>query len=155
MCGDSAGGNLAAAVALSCADGAKIAAQVLVYPVSDVSHSSRESMTRNGSGYLLEKAGMQWFIDHYVPDEAQRTDPRCSPILGDLTGQPPALVLTAEYDPLLDDGKDHAAALERAGVEVDYEMVEGQVHTFFTQVGVVGASMESVMRIAAFLDLHW
>jgi len=111
-------------------------------------------MTRNGSGYLLEKAGMQWFIDHYVPDEAQRTDPRCSPILGDLTGQPPALVLTAEYDPLLDDGKDHAAALERAGVEVDYEMVEGQVHTFFTQVGVVGASMESVMRIAAFLDLH-
>lgn len=155
VCGDSAGGNLASAVALSCADGPPIVAQALVYPVTDVSTTDRESMHRNGTGHLLEKAGMEWFIDHYVPDPDMRYHPRCSPLLGDLAGQPPALIITAEYDPLLDEGREFANALSAAGVDVEYEMVDGHVHTFFTQVGVVEASLEAVERIAAFLSRHW
>lgn len=155
VCGDSAGGNLAAAVALSCSDGPLISAQALVYPVTDLSTDTRPSQIANATGYLLEQAGMAWFIDHYVPAVSDRTNPRCSPLLGALGGQPPAIVLTAEFDPLLDEGRAYAAALSEAGVEVEYDMIDGHVHTFFTQVGVVKASQEVVDRIAAFLNRHW
>lgn len=155
VCGDSAGGNLAAAVALSCAKGPRISAQALVYPVTDLSTDTRPSQLANGTGYILEQAGMAWFINHYVPEPNDRTDPRCSPLFGELDGQPPALVLTAEYDPLLDEGRAYADALGEAGVVVEYGMIDGHVHTFFTQVGVVKASQEVVDRIAAFLHRHW
>lgn len=156
VCGDSAGGNLSAIVAQDCADGGPhISAQALVYPATDFSDPTRPSLMENGEGYLLTKAAMEWFADHYVPDDIARTDVRLSPILGSLEGQPPAIVFTAEYDPLLDEGKAYADALSAAGVDVDYSMFEGQVHTFFTQVGFMDASMDSVNRIAEFLSTHW
>lgn len=154
VCGDSAGGNLAAAVSLSCADGPKISAQALVYPAVDLSNTERASIERNGVGYLLEKPGIRWFVGHYAPAQAMRFDPRCSPILGDLAGQPPAIVLTAEFDPLLDEGKDYADALAKAGVPVEYTRFDGQVHTFFAQVGFLDASLDSVRMIARFFEKH-
>ena len=156
VCGDSAGGNLAAVVAQYCAvSGPHISAQALVYPATDFTDQGRESLVRNGEGYLLTAAAMEYFAGHYLPDDADVSDVRLSPIHGDLAGLPPAIVFTAEYDPLLDEGKDYADALAAAGVEVDYEMVAGQVHTFFTQIGFQDAAQHSVDRIAAFLASHW
>ena len=154
-CGDSAGGNLAAVVAQDCADGPELRAQVLVYPCVDASNADRESMQTNGEGYLLTAAGMEWFYDHYAPAHDDRLDPRVSPLLGNLTGLPPALVLTAEYDPLHDEGLEYAGALTAASVDVEYFRYDGQVHTFFTQVGYQDASLDSVGRIASFLATHW
>lgn len=156
VCGDSAGGNLSAVVAQDCADGGpRIAAQALVYPATDFTDQGRESLVANGEGYLLTAAAMKWFADHYVPEEVELGDVRLSPIFGELAGLPPAIVFTAEYDPLVDEGKDYADALSAAGVEVDYSMYEGQVHTFFTQVGFMDASLDAINRIAEFLNAHW
>ena len=155
VCGDSAGGNLAAVVALDCADGPKINAQALVYPAVDATREETGSLIDNAEGYLLTTAGLRWFYDQYVPDQPERSDPRCSPLLADLAGQPPAIVMTAEYDPLRDEGKAYADALRTAGVEVEYLQFDGQVHTFFMQVGVSDASLDSVNRIAEFLSEHW
>ena len=155
VCGDSAGGNLAAVVALDCAAGLKISAQALVYPAVDATREETGSLVDNAEGYLLTTVGMRWFYGQYVEDQSDLSNPRCSPLLADLAGQPPAIVLTAEYDPLRDEGKDYAAALETAGVDVEYFQYDGQVHTFFTQVGVCDASQDSVDRIAEFLAAHW
>lgn len=156
VCGDSAGGNLSAVVAQDCsASGPKISAQALVYPATDFSDPTRPSLTTNGEGYLLTSAAMVWFADHYVPDDVARTDSRLSPILGSLEGLPPALVLTAEYDPLVDEGLAYAEALEAAGVDVEYFRYDGQVHTFFTQVGFMDASLDAVGRIADFVNARW
>ncbi len=152
VCGDSAGGNLASVVVLDCANGPKISAQALVYPAVDASREARGSLVENAEGYLLTTDAMSWFYDHYAPTAEERSNPRCSPLLGEFSGQPPAIVITAEYDPLRDEGKDHADALRAAGVEVEYQQVNGQVHTFFTQVGFCDASLETVEAIAAFLE---
>lgn len=155
VCGDSAGGNLASAVVLDCVDGPTISTQALVYPAIDASREPTGSLIDNAEGYLLTTDAMNWFYDHYAPTAADRSNPRCSPFLGHLAGQPPAIVITAEYDPLRDEGKDHADALRDAGVEVEYIQVDGQVHTFFTQVGFCDASLDSVEAIAAFLTARW
>lgn len=155
VCGDSAGGNLAAVVALDCADGPKISAQALVYPAVDATREEAGSLVDNAEGYLLTTAAMRWFYDHYVADQSQLSDARCSPLLTDLAGQPPAIVMTAEYDPLRDEGEAYADALRSAGVEVEFFQYDGQVHTFFTQVGVCDASQDSVNRIADFVSAHW
>lgn len=155
VCGDSAGGNLAAVAAQDCADGPKISAQALVYPAVDCSNTGRDSMTRNGEGYLLTATSMEWFYDHYVTNAESRLDPRLSPLLGNLAGQPPAIVFTAEFDPLADEGQAYAEALAAAGVEVEYFQFVGQVHTFFTQVGFQDAALDAVNRIAAFLESRW
>lgn len=156
VCGDSAGGNLSAVVAQDCADdGPRISAQLLVYPATDFTDSGYESLTTNAEGYLLTAAAMKWFAGHYVPDGVAHGDVRLSPMLGKLEDQPPALVLTAEYDPLCDEGKAYADALEAAGVDVEYFRYDGQVHTFFTQVGFMDASLDSVKKIADFLETRW
>ena len=155
VCGDSVGGNLAAVTALDCAHGPKTSAQALVYPCTHASREKVGSLVERAEGYLLTSVGMAWFYDHYAPDDDMRQDPRCSPMLGDLTGQPPAIVLTAEYDPLRDEGAIYANSLSDAGVEVDYFDYAGQVHTFFTQVGVVDASLDAVQRIADFVCAYW
>ena len=156
VCGDSAGGNLAAVVTQDCAvDGPPIAAQALVYPATDMVDESRPSLIDNAEGYLLTAEAMLWFYNHYMPSDAVRADPRLSPLLTDLAGLPPALVLTAQYDPLRDQGKAYADALEEAGVDVEYNMYDGQVHTFFTQVGFMDASLDAVNRIAEFLTARW
>lgn len=155
VCGDSAGGNLAAVTALDCADGPKVSAQALVYPAVDATREETGSLIDNAEGYLLTTVGMGWFYGQYVEDEAQLSDPRCSPLLADHIGLPPAIVLTAEYDPLLDEGKAYADSLSAAGVDVEYHQYDGQIHTFFTQVGVCDASQDAVDKIAEFIKARW
>jgi acetyl esterase len=144
--GDSAGGNLAAAVALMARDrnGPAIAMQLLIYPVTDATMESA-SYRDNADGYLLSRTMMSWFWDHYCPDLALRADPLASPITAeDLSGLPPALVMTAEFDPLRDEGEAYAERLIAAGVEVEVRRFDGLVHGFFSQAGMIDAAREGV-----------
>jgi acetyl esterase len=130
--GESAGGNLAAVVSqlARAGGGPRIDLQVLLYPVTDAD-LSRASYTENGKGYLLERDTMQWFWDTYCPDPAQRLDPRASPIRAtDLSNLPPALIVTAEFDPLRDEGEAYGRALEAAGNPVIIKRFDGLVHDF-------------------------
>lgn len=156
VAGDSAGGNLAAIVAQTGRDGRgpAIAAQVLVYPATDLALTDSPSYIRNADGYLLTRDAIVWFIDHYAPTVSDRTTARCSPAYGTLNGLAPAFVLTAEYDPLLDDGNRYADALTNAGVTTELVEFAGQVHSFFTQVGIVDDSAAAISRIATFLERH-
>ena len=143
--GDSAGGNLAAVVSLLARDrqGPEIALQLLVYPVTDAAMDS-QSFIDNGTGYLLTAETMQWFWNHYCPPEA-RADPRASPLRTvDLTGLPPALVLTAEYDPLRDEGEAYARKLEAAGVPVELHRMDGLIHAFFSTARMIPAGRAGI-----------
>ena len=134
VAGDSAGGNLAAAVALAVREGGpELAAQLLIYPAADFRDGDHHvSRAENGEGLFLTAADMRWFGDAYVPRPQDRDDPRASVILApDLSGVAPALVLTAEYDPLRDEGEAYAAALQAAGVRVDQRRYDGLIHGFF------------------------
>ena len=131
--GDSAGGNLTAAVALMARDRGAPALrhQLLVYPVTDADFS-RASYRENAEGYLLTTKAMEWFWGHYVPDPAQRQDAYAAPLrAADLSGLPPAFVLTAEYDPLRDEGEALARRLEQAGVKTRLTRYDGAIHGFF------------------------
>jgi acetyl esterase len=132
VAGDSAGGNLAAVTAqLARADGPALAFQLLVYPVTDHEFTSR-SMEENAEGYFLTRADMRWFYDHYLRTAADGDDPRVSPLRArDLAGLPPAFVITAEYDPLRDQGIAYAHALRDAGNDVELTTYEGMFHGFF------------------------
>lgn len=155
VCGDSAGGNLAAVVTQRCRTGPTIAAQALVYPATDMSDRTRPSLLDNAEGYLLTSAAMEWFYGHYLTDESDVTSPDASPLLGDVTALPPALVLTAEFDPLRDEGQAYAEALVAAGNHAEHVCYDGQVHTFFTQIGFMEASADAVARIAEFVRDRW
>jgi acetyl esterase len=137
--GDSSGGNLAAAVALMARDrgGPRIDYQVLIYPVTAPARASAfESYSVNGQGYMLTSDAMEWFWDHYVEDPADAQLPYASPLLApDLSGLPPALVVTAEFDPLRDEGLAYAARLKDAGVEVEALNYDGIIHGFFWMSG--------------------
>ena len=141
VAGDSAGGNLAAVMALRARDrgGPPIAAQILVYPVTDADFD-RPSYTDPANRLLLTREGMGWFWDHYVPDAARRVEPDASPLrAADLAGLPPAVVLTAEHDVLRDEGEAYAERLEAAGVPVNFQRHEGQTHGFFTLLMLPGS----------------
>jgi acetyl esterase len=132
--GDSAGGNLAAAVALRNRDegGPQLALQLLVYPVIDVACAT-PSMTSNGTGYMLTADSMRWMWSNYLDAGAGAQDPyACPSAASDLTGLPPAYVVTAEFDPLRDEGEAYAAALEAAGVPTELVRYDGQLHGFFS-----------------------
>src|SRR6188508_574587 len=119
--GDSAGGNLAAAVAIWARDngGPKLRLQLLAYPVTDAVGRA-ESYRRYEDGYGLNAATMEWFFDHYTPDKAGRDDWRVSPLRAkSLAGLPPALVITAGYDPLRDEGRAYAFRLHQEGTQAD------------------------------------
>lgn len=134
LAGDSAGGNLAAAVALMARDrqGPALRYQLLVYPCTDMNPARWPSMQQNANGYFLTTDSMVWFYDQYVPDAARRTDPYASPIHApDLSGLPPAFVITAEFDPLRDEGEAYGAALAAAGVPTEIERYDGMIHGFF------------------------
>src|SRR3954451_10318074 len=130
LAGDSAGGNLAATAAIACRDaGIKLAAQLLVYPVTDVAGSYADaemnarfpSRAENAEGYFLSRALMQWFAGHYLEDAGHGTDWRVSPLrASSLSGVAPAVICTAWYDPLRDEGKAYADALAAAGVPVQH-----------------------------------
>jgi acetyl esterase len=143
--GDSAGGNLAAVIAMMARDqgGPSLRFQLLVYPVTDAL-STYPSYIENGEGYLLTSDTMRWFIGHYL-GEADPKDPLASPIYApDLSGLPPALVLTAEYDPLRDEGEAYGKLLEMAGVPTAVRRFDGQIHGFFGFAAVFPAALEGV-----------
>ncbi|MGF6307597.1 acetyl esterase [Bradyrhizobium sp. i1.8.4] len=141
VAGDSAGGNLAATTALACRDaGIRLAGQLLVYPVTDATGNFADpaenakfpSRAENAEGYFLTRATMQWFAGHYLADPAQGADWRVSPLHAkSLAGVAPAVVTTAWFDPLRDEGHAYADALQAAGVPVNYHSGEGLIHGYF------------------------
>jgi acetyl esterase len=133
VAGESAGGNLAAVVAALARDGGgpPLVFQALLSPVMDLRALDTPSYRDNAEGYLLTRAMMAWFRDQYVEREAQRDDPRCSPLAaGDFAGLPATLVISAEYDPLRDEGAAYVQALAAAGVDARVSCYDGMIHTF-------------------------
>jgi acetyl esterase len=149
--GDSAGGNLAAVLAQMAQDSREfaVALQLLIYPMTD---QSREypSYQRNASGYMLTTAALHWFMDNYIPDHEDRKDTRASPMLREsLKGLPPALVISAEFDPLVDENQAYAKRLTEAGVPCDYVCFPGMIHPFFTLGGVVEDTAKAEALVGA------
>jgi acetyl esterase len=132
VAGDSAGGNLSAVVARRARDagGPPIAFQLLVYPGTDMT-CALPSHTENASGYLLDADSINWFLENYMADSDLR-HPDASPLfVDDLSGLPPAFVLTAEFDPLRDEGEAYAERLREAGVPVTTSRYDGMIHGFY------------------------
>ena len=153
MCGWSAGGNIAAVVCQLARDagGPRIAGQVLVTPVTDCDFT-RESYVANGEGYGLTAAMMRWFWDHYADPKTIGGDPTASPLrAADLSGLPPALVVTSEFDPLRDEGAAYAAAMAAAGVDARHLACRGQIHTSVPMVGVILSAEAARAEIGAAL----
>jgi acetyl esterase len=149
--GDSAGGNLAAVVAqqLRDDDGPRLVAQLLVYPATDVT-GEHPSRLENAEGYFLDLPTMAWFMNHYAPDHAVHTDPRVSPLRHeDLTGLPPAVVVTAGFDPLRDEGEAYAHALDAAGVPVEVRRFDSMIHGFFDMGGFSAGAQAAVDEACA------
>ena len=148
--GDSAGGHLAAVVALRARDrGVPLRLQALVVPVTDYAFETA-SYAENGTGYGLERTTMEWFWDLYVPDRADAADLEVSPLRApDVSATAPALVVTAEYDPLRDEGEAYAAKLRDAGVDVEHRRAAGMVHGFLRMPGVIERAGETIDRVAA------
>lgn len=141
VAGDSAGGNLAATSAIACRDAAiPLAAQLLVYPIADAfgnyadpdQNARFPSRRENAEGYFLSRAVMEWFCGHYLADRSQGRDWRVSPLRArDLAGLAPAIVCTAWFDPLRDEGAAYAAALDSADVPTRHYAGEGLIHGYF------------------------
>src|SRR5881409_2539923 len=152
--GDSAGGNLAAVVALLArGEGAPaIAVQVLIYPVTDLVGETR-SYRDFAEGYLLTREGMRWFIAHYLTAEAEAADWRASPLRAQsLAGLPPALIVTAGFDPLRDEGEAYARRLRDAGVRVDYACYGGMLHGFVGMGRLLDTAGRAISLIAGSLS---
>jgi acetyl esterase len=151
--GDSAGGNLAAVVALMARDagGPPIALQALLYPVTDVAAESR-SYGDLADGYLLTRDSMRWFIAHYLGKPQDAEDWRVSPTRAtSLAGVAPALVITAGYDPLRDEGDAYAQKLRAAGVRVDHVSFGGMIHGFIPMGKLIETGNRAVSLIAGSL----
>ena len=147
--GDSAGGNLAAVVSQIARDRGDphIIHQLLIYPATDM-RMGMPSIDENADGPLLTKAAMHWFVNHYLNGERDRIDPLASPLLAtNLRGLPPAFIITAECDPIRDEGEAYGRRLKDAGVPVDVERYEGMPHGFFS----FGAALDGGRR--AFADV--
>jgi acetyl esterase len=154
VAGDSAGGNLAAVIALAARDqgGPRLAGQVLLFPVTAAPAHGFASYHEVGEGYMLTRDDMHWFWGHYTGGAAHDTDPRAAPLHApDLAGLPPALVMVAGHDPLRDEGLAYADRLKNAGVEVTLRHYEGQMHDFLWIMGAVDAGREAVNDVAAFV----
>jgi acetyl esterase len=155
LAGDSAGGNLATVVATRVRDRAfepRPFAQVLVYPATD-SDFETASYVDPANQLLLNKELMVWYWGHYAPEAADRTSPEAAPLrTEDLTGSVPAIVLTAEHDPLRDEGEAYAERLRQAGVPVESQRFLGQLHGFFTMPGLLPGNQAAVDYIVEHLD---
>ncbi len=154
VAGDSAGGHLAAVVCqlARARGGPKLAAQVLIYPVTDQSFDT-PSYRENGEGYLLSRASMEWFWHHYLGGRADLADePLVSPLRApDLSGLPPALVITAEFDPLRDEGEAYAERLQKAGVPTTLAHYDGAIHDFVRAGFLMDQGKEAIDAIATAL----
>jgi len=159
VAGDSAGANLAAALAQACREGGpRLAAQLLIYPAVDAAGSYRSevenakypSRAENADGYFLTLDTMRWFADHYLRDARDGLDPRASPLrAANLSGLPAAIICTAEFDPLRDEGEAYAEALRRVGVRVAYYREPTLIHGFFGMGNASAAAAEAGQRIRA------
>jgi acetyl esterase len=151
--GDSAGGNLATVVAMRCRDagGPALALQLLLYPVTDVSSYETVSHRELAEGYFLTGAAMDWFTGHYLASNDQKRHPEVSPLLApNLSGLPPALVITAEFDPLRDEGEAYAERLRQAGVPVTISRYPGMIHGFISMRGVLAGGRQAIREAAEF-----
>src|SRR5205085_4702136 len=151
--GDSAGGNLAATVALLSRDagGPALAFQLLIYPATDQRMGSA-SHERNGQGYLLTREAIRYFRHNYLPNERDWSDWRASPLLAKSHADlPPALLITAGYDPLVDEGRAYADKLRAAGVAVEYRDYADMVHGFLLFGGVLDTANAAVADSCAAL----
>ena len=148
--GDSAGGNLAAVVSIALREAGEkwLRFQLLIYPASDMRQIA-DSHQRNGEGYLLTNDSVRWFRDHYMGTEGDWSDWRASPLLAtDLSGLPSALVITAGFDPLRDEGRQYADALSAAGTPTQYVCFERQIHGFVNMMRVIPEA-NTAIRMAA------
>jgi acetyl esterase len=144
--GDSAGGNLSAVVAFLARErgGPRLVHQLLIYPVTDYSFET-PSHIANAEGYFLTRSLMEWFIGHYFAGSSERGDPRFAILrAGDLRGLPPATVVTAEFDPLRDEGEAYAAKLRAAGVAVTLRRFDGMIHGFFAMPALFRQAEEAI-----------
>ncbi len=155
VAGDSAGGNLAAVVALMARDRLgsdnaplNICYQVLIYPATDCNFETA-SYRDNAEGYFLSASVMRWFWEQYLPDESAAAQSYACPLKADLAGLPPALVITAEYDPLRDEGEAYAQQLLAAGVRTELIRYSGQIHGF---VGMADAIDDGARALATIAD---
>ncbi len=152
VAGDSAGGNLAAAVSLLAREeGPNPAMQALIYPVTDVGggQQSRETFAK---GFLLARADMDWFERHYLPPDFDRSDSRVSVLrAADLSGLPPAYVATAGFDPLRDEGEAYAARMREAGVEVTLRRHPGLIHGFANMTAISRTAHGAMLELASAL----
>ena len=147
--GDSAGGNLSAVVAQKARDAGapELAAQVLIYPVTDADLDN-DTYADPANQLMLTRDAMIWFWDHYAPDQASRAKPDASPLQADsLAGLAPAIVLTAEHDVLRAEGEAYAEALREAGVPVVHRRFAGQMHGFFPMVNVLPGSADGIAYV--------
>ncbi len=152
VCGDSAGGNLATVMCLKSRDagGPPLALQVLVYPVTNLASFDTASYAEFAEGYYLTRAEMEWFRGHYLAQPSDARNPHASPLLApELGGLPPALVITAECDPLRDEGESYARRLTEAGVEVTCTRYTGMIHPFFSLGGVLPQGVRAIEQVAA------
>jgi acetyl esterase len=152
--GDSAGGNLAAVTALRARDegGPSLRGQLLLYPVTDHYDPGTPSYVENGKDYGLTREDMIWFWDHYLGDKAEAGNPHASPLRApDLRGLPPALLITAEYDPLRDEGERYAERLRAAGVDCTLTRYDGMFHGFAGQFGFVDQAQQVMDEASAWL----
>lgn len=150
VAGDSAGGNLAAALCLLSRDrkGPEIGFQALIYPITDCDFD-RPSYRENAEGYFLTRREMIWFWNHYVSSPEQMMEPYASPLRApSLRNLPPALILTAEYDPLRDEGEAYASALRDAGVGADLFRFDGMIHAFVRRVDQFKNAHVAIQKIA-------
>jgi acetyl esterase len=155
--GDSAGGNIAAVMALMARDAylPKVAFQLLIYPVTDMG-MGHDSYQRVTEGYPLIASTMKWFIDHYLNSAADVADWRASPLrAASLAGTAPALVLTCSHDPLCDEGIDYARRLDREGVPVTHLHYNDQMHGFLTMGKLIRASASAIDMMAVALRRAW
>ncbi len=150
--GDSAGGNLAAVVALMARDRGNqlnLAFQLLIYPVTDYYLPGTPSYQENAEGYYLPRETMIWYWNAYLPDEAHATNPYASPLqASDLSGLPPALIITAEFDPLRDEGEMYAARLQKAGVPTKLSRYDGMIHGFVNMAGIMEQGQRARLEAA-------
>jgi acetyl esterase len=153
VAGDSAGGNLAAATTLLAREhgGPPIGHQILIYPVIDAACET-ESFIENGEGYFLDGASMRWLWTQYLGPDGDGTHPHASPIrAADLSGLPPAIVVTAEYDPLRDEGEAYANALRAADVPTTAVRYDGMIHGFVSMPALFPEADRALTEIAAAL----